>query len=85
MTDAFVPRPKMRRRKRATDGQAFNNGLGDQLDALQPLKDSGLFCKECRRWQRWKDLTVDYGLGFGGFVRMWFCNKCGHMVKEETL
>ena len=76
----------MRRRKRASDGQAFNEDLVDKLDALQPLKDAGLFCKDCRQWIRWKDLEIHFGFGSGTkFARMWFCKKCGTMVKEEDI
>lgn len=81
----FEYRGKMFRRKRYKEGTAFNEGLGDQLDALRPLRDAGLFCVNCRRWQRWKDLSTDYKMDLKAqaFVRRWICNKCGTTIREE--
>lgn len=83
--DEFSYKGKMRRRKKASDGKAFDAGLGDQLDAMQPLKDSGLFCMDCRKWWKWKDFSIEFEqLELGKFLRRWVC-KCGTMIKEETL
>lgn len=83
-TDEFKYQGKMRRRKRKSDGQAFNDGLGDQLDALQPLKDSGLFCKNCSKWWKWKDYDISWDFG-KTTIRSWVCKKCGQVVKEEVV
>jgi hypothetical protein len=75
----------MYRKRRKKSGGGLSEELKDQLDALQPLKDAGLFCKNCRKWYKWKDFHTSYDTHKLGFIRLWFCNRCGECCKEELL
>lgn len=76
--------PKFRKRRKH-DGMAIDGILGDQLEAFRPQVDSGLFCpKQCRKWQRWKDIDFTYELRDGTLYRLSWC-LCGNLLKEEQL
>jgi len=76
--------PKFRKRKKH-DGMAIDGELAEQLDALRPLVDSGLFCTaRCRKWIPWKKIAITYELRNGDVMRLWWC-ECDNLLQEEKI
>jgi hypothetical protein len=81
----FEPRPKLFRRKRVHEGETWTHELTTTAKLEKAQRDKGLLCRECKRRVPWKDLTAKYDTFGDNFIRVWFCNKCGNMVKEEEI
>lgn len=72
--------PKWRRRKKHTS-EGMDATLQLQLDAFRPQVDTGLFCKQERKWIKWKDISFTYP---DADTRECWCS-CGSLIKEEPL
>lgn len=78
--------PKYRKRRKS-------EGIEDQVDAMTTHADeleaakrhNRVYCKGCGCFRVWKDLRAGYEQRGTDWWMMWFCKKCGDMVKERNL
>lgn len=78
--DPFVPRKKMRRRKKAHDAQDW-----DQSDVIEELeaarRKNRKYCKRCRKFIPWKDLSSGWEwAGKSDLQLVWYC-PCGRALQ----
>lgn len=81
VSDDFVVRPKMRRRKKAHDGQDW-----DQSDVIEELeaarRKNRKFCKTCRKFKPWKSLDSSWEwAGKHDLQLVWYCRDCGSALQ----
>lgn len=75
------PLRKLYRRKRKYEGKHWR----PKRHTDQSPSDIGLLCKKCGRWRLWKELGMSFE-GFGeAFKRVWYCEFCGSVLREEVI
>lgn len=47
--------------------------------------DLGLYCGECHKRRPWKGLTTSYEVRASDTFRVWWCDQCGNMLKEDNM
>lgn len=82
MSDPFVPRMKMYRRKRKIDPDAFPDVQQGKINELEAAKRAGqVHCRTCKRYQPWAKLNAKLErLKKGLFQMVWYCKDCGNAV-----
>ena len=77
MTEHYEIRPKKFRKKKAHEGQDW-----DQSDVIEELeaarRKNRKFCKRCRKFKPWKDLDPAWEwAGKHDLQLVWYCRDCG--------
>ena len=54
------------------------------IKELRAGKNLGIICRNCHKRTLWKDLSTEYSMRDGDFIRVWFC-RCGLQVREDIL
>jgi hypothetical protein len=88
----YKRRTRFFRRKRRVDQASSTLGLTQsvtpELEILEAARrDSGLFCKECRKYRRWGQMYIRYSYHkkSDAFWMYWFCMSCDNMLGERDL
>lgn len=85
MTDPFVPRSKIYKKKRVFEGQNWDQS--ETINELEAAKRAGRqFCKGCRKFKPWSKLHAKYDrLTKKRIQQVWFCEDCGTAVKDTVI
>ena len=84
--EAFEPRLKMRRRKRAHEDVSTEGWEIDTTMLDMAKQASGIICRTCHKLKRWTDLRTSYHRGAEDQVqRVWICRDCGDAVRYEDI
>lgn len=75
--EVFVPRMKMKRRKKKHEGQNWDQSR--TIEELDKAKRKGrVHCKPCRRFVPWKELEPQYEkVGKKLLQMVWYHRDCG--------
>lgn len=87
MTEPFVPRRKMRRRKRKAEGEDISTLLSGGTHTLSELerKDRGPLCRLCGKRKPWGKLHTKYEVIKGTTFRLWICDDCGTVLRHDDM
>lgn len=81
--DPFVPRLKIYRKRRKSEGQTWSPDT-DELDKAK--LDKGPLCKTCRKTRRWNKLEIAYErLADGTIQRIMYCDGCGNALRTDEV
>lgn len=70
----------MYRRKRKHDHDSFV-----EAHKTTSIKDKGLLCRDCGKWRKWGELDIGYEYQSKTLVRMWICDQCSCVLREDEL
>lgn len=45
----------------------------------------GLYCKACYQRRPWDKVDARYERQGTDIIRIWFCDRCGNMLREDNL
>lgn len=80
MSDEFVPRRKMFKKKRKHEGQNWDQS--DVIEDLERAKRKGrVHCRTCKRFVPWKELDAQYEKVSKKLLQqVWYHRDCGNAV-----
>jgi hypothetical protein len=79
-SSTFSPRMKPFRRKRVSQGEHWT----PDRTSFETGPDKGLYCRECRRQKKWKDLSTTYEKQGTDLMRIWWC-ECDNMLRMDNM
>jgi len=83
-TEPFKIHGKVFRRRRKRSGEEIDAAL--KSAELGRRADQGILCRECGKRRSWNQIYFKYQWTKDmGILRMWFCDKCNNMIKEDVL
>lgn len=83
--EIFVPRGKMRKRKRKSEGDDIFQALTKDKPMLELGKDRGLKCREDNKWIPWKDVWFKYEIQSNDLMRLCICPYCENVLRTDNM
>lgn len=74
----------MRRKLRKAEGEDIFRLISKSAPS-KDVKDPGLRCRSCGKLKRWKEIDATYEMRGADLWRVWWCPKCGDMLREDNL
>lgn len=77
MSDEYIPRRKIFKKKRKFEGQNWDQS--ETIAELEKAKQKGrVYCKTCRKFKPWSSLYPKYERGGKHKIdQVWYCKDCG--------
>lgn len=77
---AYLVHKPLFRRVRVSEGKSWTPDRTFDPDQ----RDTGLYCKDCGKFIRYRDLDITYEMRTD-IMRLWWCGYCDTMVREDNM